>query len=101
MLEPDLLDQLRPKLTTSARRHLIGEARCPERHLLAACIRTVHGVLVMWRGTPGGRAWYPEWLDEISSPATDLAALRAWCSPCRGKNYVLDLRDPANPRLVR
>lgn len=97
MLEPGMLERGHPKLSAWARRHLIGEARCPKRHRVVACIRTVHGVWVVWRGNLFGRAWRCDWLDEL----TDVAALKVWCSPCRSTVWTLDLSDPAHPRLMR
>jgi hypothetical protein len=100
MLDQALHEQGRPKLSALARQHLMGEVRCPRRHLLAACIRTVHGVWVLGRWGLLDRAWRYAWLEEVANPA----ALHVWCSPCRrhGRStHKLDLSDPTSPHLVR
>jgi hypothetical protein len=96
-LLPVMLEHGQPKLCPWARRHLLGELRCPKRHLLAACIRTVYGVWVLSRSNVVGRGWRPDWLDEVEDPA----AMLAWCSPCGSQPWTLDLSDPTTPRRIR
>jgi hypothetical protein len=96
-LLPVMLEHGQPKLCPWARRHLLGELRCPKRHLLAACIRTVYGVWVPSRSNVVGRGWRPDWLDEVEDPA----AMLAWCSPCGSQPWTLDLSDPTTPRRIR
>jgi hypothetical protein len=84
--------EIRPKLTAQARARAT-EARCPKRHLLAATVRTPHGLWLVWRGDPRGAGWLCAWLDDIPDPA----ALPVWCSSCNEVGTV-DLSDPATPR---
>jgi hypothetical protein len=86
----------RLKLSTWARRHRLGEARCPERHLLATAIRTPHGILVLSRATFTGLGWAGDWLDEIADPA----AIEVWCRSCRAKTWTVDLSECAHPRVL-
>jgi hypothetical protein len=97
MLDQGMLAAGRVKLSEWAQHHLLGELRCPKRHRLAACIRTVHGVWVLSRSNVMGRGWRPDWLDEVEDPA----AMLAWCSPCGSQQWTLDLSDPTTPRLLR
>jgi hypothetical protein len=96
LLHHDSLEPQHIKLSLWGRQHLQGEVRCPKRHLLAAMVRTIHGVLVFRRVTFTGRPWGGEWLDDIANPA----AIQVSCLPCRSKTWTLDLSDPAHPRLM-
>lgn len=86
--------EVRPKLSAQAQASA-AEARCqnPNRHLLAATVRTAHGVWVVWCGDPRGAGWLCAWLDDIPDPV----ALPVWCSSCDEVGTV-DLSDPASPR---
>jgi hypothetical protein len=103
MLEaPDLEanPRARPKLTPWALDHGGKEVRCQRRHLLGAAVPTVHGPWLAWHGALSADGWMARWADEVP----DRAELRVWCAPCRGRRnrqYVLDLSDFTDPRLVR
>jgi hypothetical protein len=96
LLDHDVLEPGRIRLSAWARQHRLGEARCPQRHLLAEPIRTPYGLLVMWRFTRSGGGWSADWLDEIADPA----AIEVWCLPCRAKTWTVDLSDCAHPRVM-
>ena len=86
----------RLKLSTRARHRQLSEARCPERHLLAAAFQTIHGVLVLSRTSITGSGFGGDWLDEIADPAK----IEVWCAKCRAKSWTVDLSDYAHPRVL-